>query len=91
MGEFVSFSVRNLAKKLGRNGTVKDEISIEQPDFLHRLPSSNWCRTRGGRREAGVIELWLCMSLWSVGIVWGQYGSGIVVLVILLMWSWVWI
>ena len=93
MGELVSFGrlcVRNLAKKLRRNGTVKDKISIKELHLLDGLPSSDGRRTGCGPREVWIVmEFWLCLRVRLVRVVWGQYGSSIIVLVILLVLSWI--
>jgi hypothetical protein len=92
MSELVSFrgcGVGYLAKELGRNRAVKNKISVEELNFLNGLPSSDWRWTGCGCRERWIILiLWLCMRVWPIGITWGQYGNGVIVL-ILVVWSWV--
>ena len=61
-------------QELGWNGTVKDEISIEQLYFLHSLPSLEsraWCRF-WFRATISIIILisWSRMRIWTIcGIV----------------------
>ena len=95
MGELVSFGrlcVGNLAEELWGNGTVKDEISIEELDFLDRFPPSHRSRARCSPHDSWIIlKFWLCTRIWSVRIVRGQYRYGIIILLILIVLSWVWI
>jgi hypothetical protein len=57
VGEFVSFgglSVRHLIEQPGRDGTVENQVTVEQLDFFDRLPSSD--HGRRARRRGGFIE-----------------------------------
>jgi hypothetical protein len=67
MSELVSFrgcSVGNLVKEFGRNRAIKNKISVEELNFLDRLPSSNWRWTGCGRWEMWIILiLWLCVRV----------------------------
>jgi hypothetical protein len=90
MSELVSSwrcRVGYLAKKFRRNRAVKDEISIEQLNFLDRLPSPDcWCWAGCGPRETWIVMiLWLYVRVRSVRVLWGQNGSGIMVLMVLVV------
>ena len=63
---FWGLSMGDLIQQLWWNGTVEDEIAVEQLDFFHRLPSPyglrRWCRSWWWALVARLQTVWV----WSI-------------------------
>jgi hypothetical protein len=77
--------MRNLAEQFRGNGAIKDEVAVEQLDFLHCLPAADrlrtWCwfylvvelisvRVRPEGIAARVKHGLMCIIEWGVASLW---------------------
>lgn len=77
-----------LAKELGRNRAVEDEIAVEELNLFDGLPPPDWCRARRGCWKPGVVViLGVRMRIRFIGIALAQYRRCVIVELILVMWS----
>ena len=93
MCKFIAFrrcGMRDLTEEFRRNGTVEDQIAIEQLYFFDRLPSPDRCWGVCGARRRSIVTIFdiivlrLKMRVRSVSVIRLQNRSLIVVILVIM-------